>query len=71
MATVTGEKNIALFRLAALEKMLKLEILGMKRGGRSAYAIIKEEFGFKGNRKSVRQQLRDELILRGWPLSGS
>ena len=68
MTIITGDK-IALVRLAALEKMLKLEIRGLKRRGRSAYSLIKEEFGYKGNRASVRQQLRDELILRGYPLT--
>ena len=33
----------------------------MKRRGRSAYAIVKEEFGFKGNKKKVLSQL-EELI---------
>ena len=37
---------IELFRLKALRGALKLEILGMRRNGRSAYAITKEEFGF-------------------------
>ena len=68
MTIITGDK-IALVRIAALEKMLKLEIRGLKRRGRSAYSLIKEEFGYKGTRASVRQQLRDELILRGYPLT--
>ena len=32
---------------------LVLEMQGMKRRGRSAYSIIKEEFGLKGNRQKV------------------
>lgn len=52
---------IALFRLKALKGALKLEILGMKRKGRSAYAITKEEFGFKGNKQKVLQQLEDKI----------
>ena len=47
------KENISLFRLAALKSALKLEIAGMKRRGRSVYAIIKEEFGLTGNKKTV------------------
>tara|TARA_R100000093_G_C1887360_1_gene55852 strand:+ start:323 stop:532 length:210 start_codon:yes stop_codon:yes gene_type:complete len=55
MAAITGE-NIDLFRLSILEKALKLELLGMKGRGRSAYSVIKSEFGLKGNRQSVYDQ---------------
>ena len=51
--------NINRFRLAALKGALKLEMVGMKRRGRSAYSIIKEEFGFTGNRESVLQALEN------------
>ena len=50
-------EQIARFRLLTLRQMLKLEISGMSRRGRSAYAIIKEELGFKGSKKSVFDQL--------------
>jgi hypothetical protein len=55
MTAITGE-NIDLFRLSILEKALKLELLGMKGRGRSAYSVIKSEFGLKGNRQSVYDQ---------------
>jgi hypothetical protein len=42
--------------MSVLEKALKLELLGMKGRGRSAYAIIKSEFSIKGNRQSVYNQ---------------
>ncbi len=51
--TVITGPGIARFRLIALKGALKLEILGMKRRGRSAYSIIKQEFGLKGSRESV------------------
>ena len=55
----TPEK-IQLFRLLALKASLKLEIkTGMRRRGRSSYAIIKEEFGFAGGKKKVLQQFED------------
>jgi hypothetical protein len=37
--------------------MLKLEILGMTRRGRSAYSIIKQESGLRGSKISVYNQL--------------
>jgi len=45
------------FRLLTLRQMLKLELLGMTRKGRTAYSIIKQELGLKGSRKSVFDQL--------------
>lgn len=54
-------EQIALFRLSALHKMLRLEIKGMKRRGQSAYAIIKQETGLKGNRQKVYDQLTELL----------
>ena len=59
--TATTPEQISFFRLAALKGALKLETVGMKRRGRSAYSIVKEEFGFKGNKKKVLSQL-EELI---------
>ena len=37
------------YRLIALEKALKLEQLGMKRRGQSAYSLAKQHYGLKGN----------------------
>lgn len=48
--------QIEFFRLLTLRQMLKLELMGMKRSGRSAYSIIKKEIGLKGSRESVYQQ---------------
>ena len=45
--------NTRLARLYVLKNALKVEMLGMKRRGRSVYSIIKEEFGLKGNRQKV------------------
>jgi|TARA_R110002051_G_scaffold111352_2_gene183972 hypothetical protein len=49
----------ALYRLIVLEKSLKLELLGMKHSRKSAYARAKQEYGFKGNREKVYNQLLD------------
>ena len=47
------------YRMIALEKALKLELLGMKRRGQSAYSIVKQQYGLKGNREKVYTQLLD------------
>ena len=46
-------------RIAVLVGALKLEVAGMKRRGRSAYAIVKDEFGLRGNKRRVLEQLTD------------
>lgn len=56
MTILTGDQ-IALARLMALNKMLKLETLGMEKRGKSAYAILKSELNLRGNRKSVYDQV--------------
>ena len=57
MTAITGD-NIDLFRMSVLEKALRLELLGMRGRGRSAYSVIKSEFGLKGNRQSVYDQFK-------------
>lgn len=57
---ITGE-HIILARLVALKHALRLEIKGMKRRGRSVYAIIKDEFGLRGSRARVLAQF-EQLI---------
>ena len=56
--------KINMSRLLSLKGALKLEMVGMKRRGRSAYAIIKDEFGFKGNREKVLNQLQEHIERR-------
>jgi hypothetical protein len=54
--------DIYMVRLLALKGALKLECLGMQRSRKpSAYAIVKREFGFKGNKQSVYTQLCEEI----------
>jgi|TARA_R110000823_G_C15550401_1_gene459247 hypothetical protein len=57
------EENINRARLLTLRTALKLEVLGLKRGGRSAYAIVKDELGLKGSRESVLQQVERYLEM--------
>ena len=55
-------EQIDMFRFLSLRSALKLECLGMSRRGQSAYSIIKAEYGFKGNKKSVLEQM--EQIIK-------
>ena len=58
MATlISTPENINKFRLLTLQSALKLEVLGMNRRGRSVYSIVKQEFGFKGSKTKVLDQL--------------
>ena len=53
-------------RLLALRTMMKLEAKGLKMSrGRTAMAIVKQEFGFKGNRAKIQAQL--EAIIDAMP----
>ena len=61
MEVYDSPQAIANFRLRSLRGALKLEIAGMNRRGRSVYSIIKEEFGFKGNKQRVLKQLEAKL----------
>jgi hypothetical protein len=63
MATVLTGSQIPVYRATVLAYALKLEILGMKKKGPTAYATIKKEFSLRGNRDSVYRQLR--AILNG------
>jgi hypothetical protein len=45
-------------RLLTLRQALKLEMMGMKKRGKSAYAILNQE-GFKGTRQEVFDQLSE------------
>ena len=51
-------ESIDMFRMIALCGALKLELLGMKSRGPSAYAIIKREYGLRGNKQSVFDQFK-------------
>jgi hypothetical protein len=58
MSVITNPDHIAQMRILTLRQALRLEILGMKRGGKSAYAILKAE-GFKGTRQEIFDQLSE------------
>jgi hypothetical protein len=54
-------EQINAFRLITIWGALRLELTGMKRRGRSAYSIVKEEFNLKGNKHKVFDQFTDIL----------
>ena len=62
MSMVIQGDQIGLARLMTLKKMLKLEVRGMKRAGRSAYSSIKSEYGFRGSKQKVLDQLESMEI---------
>ena len=64
--TITGE-HIELYRLLALKAALRLEIRGMRRRGRSVGLILKTEFGFKGTKPKLLDQL-EAMIKERFPL---
>ena len=62
---ITGETNINNYRMIALLKGLKLELLGIKVSrGISCYAILKSEFNLKGSRQKVYDHLN--AIYKDW-----
>lgn len=56
MSTITDPNHISLFNMLALKQALRLETLGMKKRGQSAYAIVKSHYGLRGNKQSVYTQ---------------
>ena len=65
---ITGAASMQLFRLIVIEQGLKLETYGLKRRGRSCYAIARKELGLTGSRASVLVQLRK--IINEWKEAG-
>ena len=61
MQTYETPQQIELFRIPQSQRRTKNGDLGMKRRGQSAYSIIKQEFGLKGNKQSVLEQI-EKLI---------
>ena len=59
MNTLNTPEQIDLYRERVLLKGLKLELIGMKLSrGRTCYSIIKQEYGLKGNKQAVYDQLK-------------
>tara|TARA_R100000541_G_scaffold57895_1_gene68390 strand:+ start:167 stop:442 length:276 start_codon:yes stop_codon:yes gene_type:complete len=68
MTIITGEKNILSFRDKTLLMGLGLEIKGMKLSrNKSCYAIIKNQYGLKGNKRKVYEQFKNLLLEKEHP----
>ena len=58
-------EGIEAYRLLAIKGALKLETLGMKHSRGSVYAMVKRDYGFKGNKQKVYDQYVAMLIEKG------
>ena len=64
MIALTTPEEIAYYRLLTLKQGLEMEIKGFRLcRGRTCYSIVKKEFGFKGSKKKVLQQLIDLIEM--------
>ena len=51
--------QIQLYSMLALRARLRLELVGLKGRGRTAYSLLKEELGIKGNRQEVLDKVNE------------
>jgi hypothetical protein len=65
MTVIDTPEGINFVQLVARKGALRLEMLGMRGRGPSAYSIIKSEYGLKGSRESVLAQM-DTLIEKAF-----
>lgn len=61
MYTIIEPQEFELYALLRLKSALKLEVAGMKHSKGSVYAKVKKDFGFKGNKQSVLDQLINHI----------
>ena len=61
MYTIIESQDFELYALLRLKSALKLECAGMKHSKGSVYAKVKKDFGFKGNKQSVLEQLIHQI----------
>jgi len=59
MMIAENKYQIQLYSMLALRARLKLEMVGMKGRGRTAYSLIKEELGIKGDRQKVLNKINE------------
>lgn len=60
-----GKEEISVLRTLILRNSLLMETRGLRLSGGSAYAIVKREFGFRGNKVRVLDQLSQHMRERG------
>lgn len=63
-------EQIAAFRVSCLRQALAFEVKfpGSKLGRANVFQIIKDEFGFRGNKASVLKQLEDLMEDNDLPM---
>lgn len=49
-------QNVEMIRLITMKHALGLEVKGLRHSRGSVYALVKREFGLKGNKSSVLEQ---------------
>ena len=53
--------KIDLLKLLYLRRNLRLEVVGLKGRGRTAFSVLKEELGIKGNKQKVLDQVNQMI----------
>jgi len=61
MRVASKPHEIEWVRLLYLRYGLRMEVVGLKSRGRSAYSIAKEELGIKGNKQKVLDQVNEMI----------
>ena len=59
MMIAENKYQIQLYSMLALRARLRLELVGLKGRGRTAYSLLKEELGIKGNRQEVLDKVNE------------
>ena len=62
--------KIDLYALLSLRAALRLEVVGLKGRGKSAYSIAKKELGVKGNKQKVLDQVNQMIQSMKQQLQG-
>ena len=53
--------KIDLYALLSLRAALRMEVVGLKGRGKSAYSIAKQELGVKGNKQKILDQVNQMI----------
>ena len=61
MTTLTDPVAINIFRLKTLAAGLRLEIGGLKKRGKSCFAVVKEELNVRGDKQRVLELLEEKI----------
>jgi len=59
MMIAENKYQIQLYSMLALRARLKLELVGLKGRGRTAYSLLKQELGIKGSKQKVLDKVNE------------